>query len=202
MKAKDFFDQFIEQIECKLATATKSYLDFKEFTSFVISTISEILDNNDEKFDRGYYRADVFSWIDLKDMLPKQIKKQKPKGLKEYCWIPATVVEHENTYSRWLDEVVKLAYINVPLKVVIGYLPVNEPHNEYIEYVSQIYSFLAERVPFKDDNEFLIMIGNAKTTDEKEYFQYQPYLYDQETKKFQLQSTWIKPIENLVFGDM
>lgn len=186
MKAKEFFEQFIERINDKSNDAVKYYCDSKEYTKFIFPIIESILDANGEKNICKYYNVDVFSWKDLKD----EIAVKELKGFKKYCWEPLTAIEHENTYSSWLDEVVKLAYIYASLRVVIGYLPVKQSHRKYIDYVSRVYSHLKNKCRLKDDDAFLLIIGNALCQDKYEYFNYRPYLYNQDEEKFVLQQDW------------
>ena len=89
-----------------------------------------------------------------------------------------------------MDEVIKLSYLKVPLKVVIGYLPVNERSSDYkyINYVSKALSLLGYEE--LEDEEFLLIIGNAQTKDISKYFGYKPYLYNSKTRKFELRTNW------------
>lgn len=49
MKAKEFFEQFIERINDKSNDAVKYYCDSKEYTKFIFPIIESILDANGEK---------------------------------------------------------------------------------------------------------------------------------------------------------
>lgn len=68
-----------------------------------------------------YYRIDVVGYKD------KDIEKQyllnegKRLGLTPYCWGFSYAIEHENAHGKWVDEAIKLAYINCQNRIVIGY---------------------------------------------------------------------------------
>ena len=134
-----------------------------------------------------YYRVDVFAWEKADDTF---LPKKPSEHFTEQFWRPVAAVEHENDYNSWMDEVIKLSYLKVPLKVVIGYVPVNKrsSDHEYINYVSKALSLL--KYEESQEEEFLLIIGNAKTQNLSEYFGYKPYLYNSKTMKFELQANW------------
>ena len=69
-------------------------------------------------FSNEYYRFDVSSWEQLKPSIEDICKKVK---MNPHLWDLRIAFEHENNRKDWFDEVIKLLYIDCPLKVVVGY---------------------------------------------------------------------------------
>lgn len=133
-----------------------------------------------------YYRVDIFAW----EKVENKNTSKPSKKFKEQFWKPVAAVEHENDYNSWMDEVVKLSYLKVPLKVVICYLPAKERSldYEYLDYVSDVLSSLGYEQ--SKEEEFLLIIGNALAKKPLEHFGYKPYLYNSKTRKFELKTDW------------
>ena len=196
MKAKEFYQKLTTQIYSNSSDrgkvyAEKIYRDSTRYTQYIKEIIGEILSNikktNKVEINFEYYRVDVFAWEKADDtFLPEKPSEQ----FKEQFWKPVAAIEHENDCNSWMDEVIKLSYLKVPLKVVIGYLPVNERSSDYkyINYVSKALSLLEYKE--LEDEEFLLIIGNAQTKDISKYFGYKPYLYNSKTRKFELRTNW------------
>lgn len=196
MKAKEFYKSLTAQIYSNSGDrgkihAEKIYRESTRYTQYIKEIIGEILSNaktpNKVEINFEYYRVDVFAWEKAEDTF---VSKKPSKNFKEQFWKPVAAVEHENDYNSWMDEVIKLSYLKVPLKVVIGYVPMNKQLSEYeyIDYVSEALSLL--KYEESEEEEFLLIIGNACPNDETEYFGYRPYLYNLKTKKFELQNNW------------
>ena len=154
------------------------------FTKLVMPYIAKILS------DRGYagehqyeyYNIDVIGWKDCKRDLAG-ISKPAGYALKEHFWYLGVAVEHENDQYDWTDELVKLLYINCPLRVVIGYYPETLSSDELeqtINYASNIVS-LANKggALIRTDQEYLLILGKNHT-DSKELSKetYSAYVYD------------------------
>lgn len=196
MKAKEFYQKLTTQIYSNSGDrgkvyAEKIYRDSTRYTQYIKEIIGEILSNikkpNKVEINFEYYRVDVFAWEKADNTF---LPEKSSEHFKEQLWKPVAAIEHENDCNSWMDEVIKLSYLKVPLKVVIGYLPVNErsSDHEYIHYVSEALSLLGyEESP---EEEFLLIIGNARTQNISEYFGYKPYLYNSKTMKFELQTNW------------
>lgn len=189
MNARTFFALFQNELlqdEYRNA-CMQNYQDSKAFTEAISLLIEKVLSyEGDSTFghSREYLRIDVTSWRGRS----AEIADKAPKGFHPYFWDLEVSVEHENYAYHWMDEVIKLAHIDCPLRVVIGYVPFGTPHNEYIEYVSLALRKL--RCKQKRENEFLLLIGNPKTTDSAKYFHYRPYLFDGNV--FEPQPDWIQ----------
>lgn len=196
MKAKEFYQSLIAQIYSSSGDrgksyAEKNYEDSTRYTQYIKEIICEILSNakslNKVEINFEYYRVDVFAWEQVNNPF---LPPKPSKTFKEQFWKPVAAVEHENDYNSWMDEVIKLSYLKVPLKVVICYLPVNERSSDYkyTNYVSEALSLLGYKE--SQEEEFLLIIGNAGTKNTSEYFGYKPYLYNSKTMKFELQTNW------------
>lgn len=196
MKAKEFYQSLTAQIYSNSGDrgkiyAEKIYSDPTRYTQYIKEMIGEILSNaknpNKVEINFEYYRVDVFAWEKADNTF---LPKKPSEHFKEEFWKPVAAVEHENDHNSWMDEVIKLSYLKVPLKVVIGYVPANERSSdqEYINYVSEALSLLGYEE--LEEEEFLLILGNARPQNIAEYFGYQPYLFHSKTMKFELQTNW------------
>lgn len=66
-----------------------------------------------------YYRIDTIGYKNIKKS--NLIDEGKKLGLTPYGWDMGIAVEHENVKGEWIDEAIKLANINCPLRIIIGY---------------------------------------------------------------------------------
>ena len=149
-----------------------------------------------EKFATGYsneyYRFDVSSWEQLKSSVEDICKEVK---MTPYLWDLRIAFEHENSKKDWFDEVIKLLYIDCPLKVVVGYNNYKKRFNEKYDEsdkskLNALCLILSKLNRIKDllsKNEFLIILGNCGSgydnNEGAEYFGYKGYrLYIEEGK--------------------
>ena len=186
MNAREFFKAFLETLEARRDDCVRDYRNSVAFTKTISSVIEDSLKTEDVKsagVSREYYRIDVTSWKGRSG----ELKEMAPHGFRPYLWDLEVAVEHENSDEHWMDEVVKLAHVNCPLRVVIGYVPAGKEHGEYTDYASLALRVL--RCEQKPDNEYLLILGNSKPATEEDYFHYQPYLFDGNT--FKLQADWL-----------
>ena len=96
---------------------------------------------------------------------------------KKYCWDLKVAIEHENDSRLWVDEVVKLAHIACPLRVVIGYLPKNNyPHTEVLNKLAENLNNVSAWHTTKQ-YPFLLIIGDSKVTHYDERCHYTAYQY-------------------------
>ena len=98
-------------------------------------------------------------------------------------------VEHENDQYDWTDELVKLLYINCPLRIVIGYYPETLSSDELeqtIDYASKIISLANESGELvRAGQEYLLILGENHTDCEKLSKEtYSAYVYDIDQRKF------------------
>ena len=121
MTANDFLKKFKEKMNKKSVgdKAVSTWNNRGNFTSFIIDQIADIV-NEEHKTSKEYYNIDLIGWSQLKQNLPAPpISKYR---LKKHLWSLDVAIEHENDQSDWTDELIKLLYINCPLRVVIGYI--------------------------------------------------------------------------------
>ena len=183
MKAKAFYDEFLRIFRDGRQVAESTYYSNTEFTTFITGEINTLLANDEQKKQNEYYRIDAIRWTPKADL----IGKHKDIQLRDHLWDLEIAVEHENDPKDWMDEVVKLAHIVCPLRVVIGYMPWNK-RDEDKKYLDHISKWL-KKLKCKDNmqrGEFLIILGNSNTDGQKErYFGYKGYLFDPEQFRFE-----------------
>lgn len=183
MKAQAFFNEFQRIFQDNRQDAESTYYSNTEFTTFITGEINTLLANAEQKKQNEYYRIDAIQWTPKADLIGNHEDIQ----LNDHLWDLEIAVEHENDPKDWMDEVVKLAHIACPLRVVIGYMPWNK-RNEDQEYLDHISTWL-QKLKCKDNmhrGEFLIILGNCNTNGKKEhYFGYKGYLFNSEHFRFE-----------------
>lgn len=183
MNAVTFFNEFQKMLEDDLETAQKVYCNNTEFTTFITGKVNDLLSQGPQKKQNEYFRIDAIQWSAKADI----VEKSKDIQLNTHLWDLEIAVEHENNPKDWMDEVVKLAHIVCPLRVVIGYMPWDkrDEDQKYLDYVSR---WLCE-LQCKDNiqrGEFLIILGNCKTGHHTErFFNYKGYLFNPERFRFE-----------------
>ena len=111
-------------------------------------------------------------------------------GLNRHFWDLKIAVEHENDKQDWMDEVVKLAHIRCPLKVIIGYNHCDQRNEGDIVKLGFVAKWMQRVSAFDEssDEEILIIIGNGAPADKNNEvycaFDYRGYLYDYRDRKF------------------
>jgi len=168
--------------------AVASYTQNAEFTSFITQRINEIIRSNDYTAQNEYYRIDAMGyrkrWREL----------DKSSLLSPHLWDLEIAVEHENSSKDWLDEVIKLAHICCPLRVVIGYVPLEQRpcgDAERLAYVSSALRLLKCRENLKN-GEFMIILGNSNTKcREENFFNYKAYVLNAETLCFEALDSYL-----------
>lgn len=181
-KSKCFFNSFNSIFDINSPTretAVAEYPNSKTFTDFIIFQINKIIEAQGLHPQNEYFRIDSMGYKARWQELPEI------KILNRHLWDLEIAVEHENNSKDWLDEVIKLAHICCPLRVVIGYVPCNERDKDMIllNYTAEALKELncADNVL---NGEFLIILGNCKTNKNPEkYFNYKAYVLD--AKNFQ-----------------
>lgn len=191
-KSKQFFNSFnsIFDTENPLREiAVSKYPDNTAFTEFIISQIESIIkeqpiDQKEVYAQKEYFRIDAIGYTSSHEKLPENFTKKS--RLKEHLWDLEIAVEHENDSTDWLDEVIKLAHVCCPLRVVIGYVPCNTRQDDMmlLDYVAQALKKLKCRQNLLH-GEFLIILGNSNTKGKQEnYFNYKPYVLDTKNCRF------------------
>ena len=142
-------------------------------------------------YSNEYYRFDVSSWEQLKSSVEDICKEVK---MTPYLWDLRIAFEHENSKKDWFDEVIKLLYIDCPLKVVVGYnkyktrfINNKESDKSKLDALCLILSKLNRIKDLLSKNEFLIILGNCgpgyDNNEGAEYFGYKGYrIYIEEGK--------------------
>ena len=129
MTAQEFWENFKKIFtEDKEGKAIKCWLSSKKYTEFIMGAIDTFL-KKDFATSREYFRIDLTAWIQLKK---DEYYLLQGKNFEKYLWDLEVAVEHENNDKSWMDELVKIMHINCPLRVVIGYLPIEEDKNLYL----------------------------------------------------------------------
>ena len=181
-KSKEFFNSFNSIFDTNSPTreiAVNEYPHTKSFTEFIIAQINKIIASQGLQPQNEYFRIDSMGyqsrWREL----------NKKTSFNPHLWDLEIAVEHENDPKDWLDEVIKLAHICCPLRVVIGYAPCTKRHKdmELLDYAAKALKKL-NCLDNALKGEFLIILGNCQTQNKVEnYFNYKAYVLD--TNKIQ-----------------
>lgn len=179
--AKSFFTDFqgifLPGSE-RYAEAIKIYQYNKAFTVFIVKEINNIIEKYGYIPQNEYFRIDAIGYC-------SRYKELEGSKLNPYLWDLKVAVEHENNDMDWLDEVIKLAHICCPLRVVIGYLPAKKRYQE-IEYLSNAADAL-EKVECRynlQHGEFMVILGNSRVDEQKDYFSYRAYVLQENAGHF------------------
>lgn len=195
MNAKEFYERFISIVkEDAVFDYHRSYMDiYKTDTPAYTKLINNIVVPRIIK-DAGmvsqneYFRIDTVGWTTKYDSLDEN--KSKRLGLSRHLWNLKIAVEHENNRSDWTDELIKLAHIRCPLKVIIGYAPCNERTDIEKEKLDFAYNCLINTEVFDPNanEECLLILGNCaprhKTNGTYDKFDYKGYLLTRGISKF------------------
>lgn len=180
-KSKQFFNEFNAIFSKKRNEAVSKYTDNTAFTAFIVDEINTIIRKMEYRPQNEYFRIDSSGYTSRYEEL------EKIKNFNPHLWDLEIAVEHENDSKDWLDEVIKLAHICCPLKVVIGYVPMTERDFEedtYLTYASEALKRLNCKYNLYQ-GEFMIILGNSATRkNPKNYFNYKAYVLNSKTLKF------------------
>lgn len=184
-QSKWFFSAFngiFEKGSQHYRQAAASYPHNTEFTDFITRRINEIIRSKDYTAQNEYYRIDAMGYRSRRSELPKS------DLLSAHLWDLEITVEHENSSKDWLDEVIKLAHICCPLRVVIGYVPAQQRPGgdmERLDYVSSALKRLKCAENLKN-GEFMVILGNSGTKNREEcFFHYRAYILNAQTLRFE-----------------
>lgn len=196
MTAQEFWEKFKDIFKDGTETrknAIENWYSNKDYTYFILSEIEKFLKTDKTiNTSKEYYRIDLTAWTQLKGNRYKLFENKNfdDKAFENYLWDLEVAVEHENSSVSWMDEVVKLLHINCPLRVVIGYLPIDKKgdHQIYLKAITeQISSTKAVNNCSLKNGEFMIIIGNSKCKDnEKDFCHYKAYVFNTINKEFNL----------------
>lgn len=195
MDAKKFYSCFTSCLkEESLYHDGRSYLeiyksDESTFTKIINNcVVPKIIESVGWKSQNEYFRIDTVGWKTKYQEISEDYSKKL--GLSRHLWDLKIVVEHENDKRDWTDELIKLAHIRCPLKVVIGYVHCDERTEIEKEKLKFAYSCLTHIDAFdKNANEeFLIIFGNgaARNRSNSTYkkFDYRGYVLTKGQKEF------------------
>lgn len=129
---------------------TKETIRFSEPTTIIDKVLKAIFDKDKGKLCNEYYHID--------NMVFKDMKFDDASKFNKHCWKPLAVVEHENDSKDWSDELVKLAYINAPLKIVISYGDYRNNYEEEIEFANKIANVINLDM-YTINQEYLLIFG-------------------------------------------
>lgn len=191
MTADKFWKKFKEKMNKKSVRdkAISTWNNRGNFTNFIIDQIADIV-SEEHNTSKEYYNIDLIGWSQLKQNLPTPpVSKYR---LKKHLWSLDIAIEHENDQSDWTDELIKLLYINCPLRVVIGYIPSevtsdNAKMKNILNYASESIRLAeGEFDLISGKQEYILIFGknSGQITDFSENT-YSAYKYNVVTKKFE-----------------
>ncbi len=188
--AKEFLMRLIEK-SGKIDRAT--YCNSQSYTHAITDAIASILAEWNFPVNYEYYRIDVYGWTSTLEENKELSKLTQAQKLNVHGWKPAVAVEHENNWTDWTYELIKLAYVRCPLKVIIAYNHTVEiPHErddgallEIAEKTLQATAYYGE-----DDDAYLLIFGTSGKgegyfLEGYNRYEYKGYLYNKATGKFE-----------------
>ena len=186
MNAITFYNKFKEatgNVDIAIYGANKLY------TNYVLDKVKGIIKEEYYNYSSEYYRVDVTGWTQRKEEIRASAENVK---MFPYLWDLEIAVEHENSHKDWFDELVKLAHLRCPLKVVISYNSCDFRDDEKYGDLA-ILKVAAETLnkvkAFKnaDNEEFLVILGNSSkavsNSPDYETPDYRGYVYNGEEFK-------------------
>lgn len=194
LNAVEFYKKFKESLVEERVYKGRRYLEIYRDTKFSAFTdlvnkklIHKIVRESGLSVSHEYFRIDTIGWSGK--YLELDEKEAKNLGLKRHLWNLKIAVEHENDKKDWLDEVIKLVHIRCPLKVIIGYNRCDQrdkQEKDKLAYVAKCMQ-MVKAFHTADQEEYLIILGNAKGSNGKSYtcFDYRGYLYNQDKQQFE-----------------
>ena len=198
INAVEFYKKFKERVLENYRDANgNTYLDIYRNDSQYTELINKILIpeiirslDNDLKTQHEYFRIDIIGWKGKYLTLDEETAKDV--GLNHHLWDLKIAVEHENSKTDWLDEVIKLVHIRCPLKVIIAYNHCDqrdEPERKKLSYAAKCMNMVEAFKDSLDKEEYLIIIGNGspKNKNNLSYttFDYRGYIYNSHSKIFE-----------------
>ena len=195
MDAKEFYKRFVTLMrEDRVLADGRSLLqiyktDEPEFTKIVNHRIvPQIITESGLVSQNEYFRVDTVGWTTKFEDIDAAYSKSL--GLVRHLWDLKIAVEHENDKSNWTDELIKIAHLRCPLKVVIGYAHCDERGNVEDEKLKFAYSCLSRLDAFDihANEEFLIVLGNGaprkRANGTYDKFDYRGYVLTQGKAEF------------------
>lgn len=177
-KAELFYEALLDEINMFAASNSKNvlkkYTSSSSWTNYIISrkngksaiekvlisTYKSIFQESNHTYygprlDREYYRIDNILSI------TNAVKKDEETDINIHNWKLLAAVEHENDYKDWTDELVKLLFVNAPLRVVIGYAEYDESiyYSKAIHVANKIAEMQNFRTHLDAEDEYILIMG-------------------------------------------
>lgn len=201
MTAIEFWNAFSKKVMDEGDDRTqlcKDWTTSKVFTDSMSKVITSIIEGNYGKenitVQPEYLRIDIPAW--QKNSGNDHNFVEEAPNFQKYDWNLKVAVEHENDYRLWMDEVIKLAHINCPLRVVIGYVHVEKDRDttekKQKAILKRVASVLNNNIDAwktilsankNNQSEFLIILGDGNVRAENRCY-YTPYFYSFDKKEF------------------
>ncbi len=198
MTAKQFYREFVRNTDEKLIWHDgigrgRSYeeiykTDEPAYTELINkNVIHNIVKQAGYEPQHEYFRVDTIGWVDAGY---KKMEEAKRLGINRHLWNLMIAVEHENSKTDWLDEVIKLEHLRCPLKVVIAYNYCDMRNEEEIEKLEFVAKWMKEIAAYDANarEEYLIILGNGEAKKDRtmkyNQFDYRGYLYNFNTGEF------------------
>lgn len=171
-----FYYEFLDFIKGKddFQTSRNKYHD--DYTNYINKEkMPELLGKYGYDINYEYYRIDVVGWQQRKDNKIQDICSKVK--MKPYLWSLEIAFEHENKINDWYDEVIKLLFVNCPVRVVVGYNKYskrfdeksNEIDTNKLKTLCKIIDILNNKEELLK-NQILIILGNGGTSmEDKKY---------------------------------
>ena len=181
--AESFWNTFQKKINEQIKDVQRKWNSQSKFTKLILKKISsKILEEAEyeKEHQYEYLKIDLIGWKNLNDNLGNL-----PENFNRHFWAFDVAIEHENNSMDWMDEVVKLSYINCPLRIVVGYAP-KEDRERYLTYVGNALGILNETYQcIRKGQDFMLILGDSGL-DGKDVSvdSYTPYLYNIDQKCF------------------
>ena len=115
-----------------------------------------------------FYKIDVTGWtyLDQNDTDKELSLSFNSSGMNWHCWALEAAIEHENDPKDFFYEIIKVLYIDCPLRVVIGYNNISkrdDPCTGDLKKLRIIREQIKQlrKLDCLNRGEFLIIIGNS-----------------------------------------
>ncbi len=186
ISAKQFYNDYVTAITKEYWEA---YHDNSRWTECITRIIRAQIENYGLESQTEYFRIDITGWNSRWDSIKAEAHKV---GLNPHLWDLKIAVEHENDSSDWSDELVKLAHIRCPLKVIIGYTPCDQrdaggKEDERLAFAANVLQMVEAFDPASKE-EILVILGNSapRKSSNPQYtdFGYRGYVFDYERGVF------------------
>lgn len=151
---KDFFEKNGSDDYREAGTWTKIITKNDEGLSLIDNVLLDLFPNG--KLANEYYRIDNCIYENVDE------GKVTKNNMNFHQWRLVAAVEHENIWNDWSDELVKLTYIQCPLRVVISYGNINFETGEYdtaLKHANQVAKAIHLENYVHNGEEFALIFG-------------------------------------------